>query len=129
MRCAGWAAPRRASGSPSASSHFSNAEQFFVFDADFLANLEALPSDERSVVLRTFPRARRALPSPRSLALHGAALADMRARIAENGYRTSRQIVMDLMSSRVGLSRAGISVVDAHVPRRFDLARRDAGDR
>lgn len=109
--------------------YFSNAEQFFVFDADFLANLEALPSDERSVVLRTF-RVHGAPYPPRDRWHYMVQpLADMRARIAENGYRTSRQIVMDLMSSRVGLSRAGISVVDAHVPRRFDLARRDAGDR
>lgn len=102
--------------------YFSNAEQFFVFDSEFRANLEALPRDERSVVLRTF-RVRGAPYPPRDRWHYMVQpLWDLLARIAESGYRSSRQIVMDLMSSRAGLSRTGVSVVDARVPRRFGLA-------
>jgi hypothetical protein len=101
--------------------YFSNAEQFFPFTADFRANFDALPTDERSVVLRTFRE--RGAPYPRNERWHYMVqpVTDMRARIRENGYRHSRQIVMDLMHSRRALGQNGVSVVDASIRRSFDL--------
>ncbi len=51
MRSAGEAA--RALGIPLRVLYMSNAEEYFDYTEDFLANLQALPTDERSVVLRT----------------------------------------------------------------------------
>ncbi len=125
LRAVGRAASRL--GIPIRVIYFSNAEQFFRWGEDFRANLEALPADERTVVLRTFRET--GVPYPRGDRWHYRVepLADMRARIAENGYRASRQVVMDLMSSRA-IGENGLSVVDARVRRRFGAARSSAAD-
>lgn len=103
--------------------YFSNAEQFFPYTADFRANLEGLPTDERSIVLRTFRE--RGIPYPRGDRWHYVVqpIADMQARIVENGYRHSRQFVRDLMHARRSVGEDGVSVLDGTVPRRFDLTR------
>jgi hypothetical protein len=101
---------------------YSNAEQFFPFRADFRANFDSLPTDERSIVLRTFRE--RGAPYPPRERWHYMVqpVSDMQARIRENGYRHSRQIVLDLMRARRALGANGVSVVDASVPRLFDLS-------
>ncbi|HJL20431.1 MAG TPA: hypothetical protein RMH99_32490 [Sandaracinaceae bacterium LLY-WYZ-13_1] len=101
--------------------YFSNAEQFFPYRADFRENLEALPTDERSVVLRTFRESEAPYPEGDTWHYMVQPVDDLRARIRENGYRHSRQLVMDLMSSRADLGDDGLSVLDGDVPRRFDL--------
>lgn len=108
--------------------YFSNAEQFFRFGDDFRANLDALPTDERSIVLRTFRE--RGAPYPRGERWHYMVqpVGDMRARIHENGYRRSRQIVLDLMASDANLGEDGLSIVDERVPRRFDLNGEEESD-
>lgn len=108
--------------------YFSNAEQFFRFGEGFRENLDALPGDARSIVLRTF-RGDDA-PYPRGDRWHYMVqpLEDMRARIRENGYRASRQFLMDVMSTRARLDASGLSIVDASVPRRYELADDEARD-
>lgn len=119
LRAVGRAA--RELGIPLRVIYFSNAEQFFPFSADFRANLDALPTDDRTVVLRTFREA--GIPYPPRERWHYMVqpIEDMRARIRENGYRHSRQIVLDLMRSRRAIGQNGVSIVDASVRRRFDL--------
>lgn len=105
--------------------YLSNAEQFFRFGPEFRANLDALPTDTRSVVLRTFRE--RGAPYPPGERWHYMVqpVDDMRARIRENGYRHSREIVLDLMASRANLGQEGVSVVDERVRRQFDLTQED----
>lgn len=117
-----WSVGRAASriGLPIRVVYFSNAEQFFRYGEGFRANLDALFGDERTVVLRTFREP--GAPYPRGDRWHYMVqpLSDMRARIAENGYRASRQFVMDLVGHRSRLGESGVSVLDASVPRRFE---------
>jgi hypothetical protein len=122
LRAVGRAAQRL--GVPLRVIYFSNAEQFFPFSATFQQNLEALHTDERSIVLRTFRE--RGAPYPTGDRWHYMVqpVADMHARIRDNGYRHSRQIVFDLMAARDRLGANGVSVVDAQVPRRHDAAAR-----
>lgn len=103
--------------------YFSNAEQFFRYGAAFRANVDALPTDAHSIVLRTFRE--RGVPYPSRDRWHYMVqpVDDLRARIRENGYRRSRQIVFDLMASRAHLGESGVSVVDERVRRRYDLTR------
>ncbi len=100
--------------------YFSNAEQFFPYGPELRANLDALPVDSRSLALRTFRG--NGAPFPGSERWHYMVqpMEDMLGRIRENGYRHSRQIIMDLMSSR-HVGQNGISVVDARVRRSFDM--------
>lgn len=99
--------------------YFSNAEQFFSFVQPFRENLDALYTDERSVVLRTFRE--RGAPYPMGERWHYMVqpVADMRARIRENGYRNSRQLVFDLLSAPRRVGANGVSVLDERVPRRY----------
>ncbi|MCC6876333.1 MAG: hypothetical protein IT378_18640 [Sandaracinaceae bacterium] len=97
----------------------SNAEQFFPWGADFRANFTSLPSDERSVVLRTFRDRRATYPAGDRWHYVVQPASDMRARIDEAGYRHSRQLVIDLVSGAGRrLGRDGVTVLDASVPRR-----------
>jgi len=103
--------------------YFSNAEQFFPYREDFRLNVRALPTDDRTVVLRTFREA--GVPYPPGERWHYMVqpMTDMRARMEENGYRHSRQFVRDLMQ-RGGryLGDDAVSVLDSRVPRRFSAA-------
>jgi len=101
--------------------YFSNAEQFFPYREDFRLNVQALPTDDRTIVLRTFREA--GVPYPPGERWHYMVqpMTDMQARMEENGYRHSRQFVRDLMQ-RGGrfLGENAVSVLDSRVPRRFD---------
>ena len=70
--------------------YFSNAEQFFPLGAGYRENVEALPTDERTVVLRTFRE--RGGPYPPGERWHYLVqpIADQNARL-EAGYRHNRQ--------------------------------------
>ena len=103
--------------------YFSNAEQFFPYRADFVENLNALPADERSIVLRTFREEGAPYPDGERWHYMVQPLADMRARITENGYRHSRQMVLDLMSVPRRVGEDGVSILDASIPRRYDRSR------
>lgn len=116
LRAVGRAAQRL--GVPVRVVYFSNAEQFFPFTAGYRENLDALPGDERSIVLRTFREA--GFPYPPGERWHYLVqpLADQRARLAA-GYRHSRQFVFDLRQ-RGGrfVGASGVSVLDDRVPAR-----------
>jgi hypothetical protein len=120
LRAVGRAAVRL--GLPVRVIYFSNAEQFFPFNEQFRANFDGLPTDARSIVLRTFRE--RGAPYPPRERWHYMVhpVDDMRARIRENGYRHSRQFVLDLLHTRRAIGADGVSVVDASVRRSFDLA-------
>lgn len=102
--------------------YFSNAEQFFSYGPDYRANVDGLPTDERTIVLRTFREP--GVPYPDGDRWHYMVhpLADMQARLRESGYRHSRQFVRDLMQRRGRhVGQNGLSLLDANVPRRFGL--------
>jgi hypothetical protein len=122
LRAVGRAAQRL--GVPLRVIYFSNAEQFFPFNEGYRANLDALHTDDRSVVLRTFRE--RGAPYPVGERWHYMVqpVNDLRARIRESGYRHSRQIVFDLLAARAQVGANGVSVVDSRVPRRYDAAAR-----
>ncbi len=122
LRAVGRAA--RQLGVPVRVVYFSNAEEFFPFGRGFRDNLTSLPTDERSLVLRTFRRP--LAPYPRGERWHYMVepVTDLRARIDEGGYRRARQIVLDLLASRDHVGARGISYVDARVPRRVPRERR-----
>lgn len=99
--------------------YFSNAEQFFPYGSDFVENLSALPADERSIVLRTFREEGAPYPEGERWHYMVQPIADMRARITENGYRHMRQMVLDLLSVPRRVGEDGVSVLDASIPRRY----------
>ncbi len=117
MRAIGRAAARL--GVPVRVVYFSNAEEFFPFSRSFRDNLEGLPTDPRSLVLRTFRQS--GAPYPRGDRWHYMVepVSDLRARIDESGYRRARQIVTDLLASHDRVGARGVSFVDGHVRRRF----------
>lgn len=94
--------------------YFSNAEQFFRYTPDFRANMSALPTDARSVVLRTF-RNRRA-PYPRHDTWHFMVhpMPDFLERLAL-GYWRSTEIVDDVVRT---LSDTGVTTITSTTPRR-----------
>ncbi len=116
MRAAGRAAQHL--GVPVRVIYFSNAEQFFPLGSGYRANVDALPTDERTVVLRTFRESGVTYPPRERWHYMVQPLADQRARL-EAGYRHSRQFVFDLMQ-RSGrfVGASGVSVLDDRVPQR-----------
>lgn len=106
--------------------YFSNAEQFFPYGSDFRENLDSLPTDQRTIVLRTFREPGIVYPEGDRWHYMVHPIADMRARIRENGYRHSRMFVRDLMAGRHRyVGESGLSVLNAEVPRRYDLTEED----
>lgn len=102
--------------------YFSNAEQFFAYTGEFTTNFESLPTDERSIVLRTFrsPGA----PYPRRDSWHYLVegVTDFRERLAL-GYRRAAQIVNDAIAT--GLDPSGASRIDERTRRRDRPRRRE----
>ncbi|MGE0787771.1 MAG: hypothetical protein AB7S26_19000 [Sandaracinaceae bacterium] len=104
--------------------YFSNAEQFFPYGTELRANVNNLPVDERTVVLRTFREPGIVYPEGDRWHYMVQPFADMWARISENGYRNSRMFVRDLMARRSHyVGESGLSVLNGDVPRRYQLAR------
>lgn len=121
LRAVGRAATRL--GVPVRVLYFSNAEQFFPYGSDFRANLDGLPSDDRTIVLRTFREPGVVYPEGERWHYMVQPIADMRARIRENGYRHSRMFVRDLMAGRQRyIGGNGLSILNGEVPRRYDLS-------
>jgi hypothetical protein len=92
--------------------YLSNAEEYFGYEGGFARNLAALPTDERSVVLRTFRDHR--LPRPtdeHAWHYNVQPVSDLRARIAA-GYADSSWLLRDLLARP---PREGVSRLDADV--------------
>lgn len=112
----GVGAALRAASIPVRAIYFSNAEQFFRYTPDFAANLRALPTDARSIVLRTFRHRRAVYPEGDTWHYMVQPVTDLDERITA-GYRRMPQIVLDAISAR--LDPRGITVVSASTPRRY----------
>jgi hypothetical protein len=97
--------------------YFSNAEQFFHYTSGFSENVRALPTDARSVVLRTFRHARNT-PYPDGDSWHYMVhpMPDFLERLAL-GYRRNTHIVMDAV--RAGLDRSGVTAISPETPRDY----------
>lgn len=96
--------------------YFSNAEQFFPYSDAFQANMRALPTDERSVVVRTIhhPRVPNAGPSDWHYVVQD--MPDFLARMGA-GYRHSFRFVGDLLArGKAAVGASGLSLLTSAVP-------------
>ena len=99
--------------------YFSNAEQFFPYSDGFIANMRALPTDERSVVVRTIRH--RSIPNAVDGRWHYVvhSFPDFLERLDTGYYRRSFAFVSDLLAAgapHLGLE-AGISTITRETPR------------
>ncbi|AKF04128.1 putative lipoprotein [Sandaracinus amylolyticus] len=113
LRAVGAASERL--GTPVRVLYLSNAEAFFGYTRDLAANVEALPTDARSVVLRTFRHPRAVYPAGDTWHYLVQTTSDFEARLAL-GYRRVRQIVRDAITQ--GLDARGVTSIDERTPRR-----------
>jgi hypothetical protein len=98
--------------------YFSNAEQFFEYTDQFIENMRALPTGERSVVLRTIRH--RSIPIAADGRWHWLVqdFSDFRARLDTGVYRRSFAFTTDLLAAGPPhLGEDGLSTMDASVPR------------
>ena len=115
LRAIGAAA--RSLGVPVRVYYLSNAEQFFPYTQSFVANVDSLPGDERSVVLRTYRHRRAVYPHGDRWHYVVHRWSDFGDRL-HRGYRHSRQMVADLVSGRGVQGADGLTVIDGDTPRR-----------
>ncbi|MDQ3031835.1 MAG: hypothetical protein M3Y87_05410 [Myxococcota bacterium] len=117
LRAIGAAA--RALGVPVRVLYTSNAEQFFPYGEAFVANLRALPRDQRSVVLRTFRDPDATYPPGDRWHYVVHAWADFADRLEHGGYRHSAQIASELVHPRRPVQGAGgLTIIDESTRRR-----------
>lgn len=102
--------------------YFSNAEQFFRYTPDFRANVAALPTDARSVLLRTFRNRRAPYPDDDTWHFMVHPMPDFRERL-DLGYWRSTEIVDDTLRR---LSATGMTTITGETPRRHTRADRTA---
>lgn len=100
--------------------YFSNAEQFFRYTDDFQTNVRSLPTDERSVVLRTFRNRRATYPRFDTWHYLTEPMSDFLERLGL-GYRRSTEIVADVLRE---LDADGATAITTETPRRAASARR-----
>jgi hypothetical protein len=79
--------------------YFSNAEQFFPYSDAFIRNMENLPTDERSLVVRTVNHRRLVKPGPRDWHYVVQEMPDFLARLRTGRYRHSFQLVGDILAA------------------------------
>lgn len=99
--------------------YFSNAEQFFRYTDDFQTNVRNLPTDERTVVLRTFRNRRATYPQFDTWHYLTEPMPDFLERLTL-GYRRSTEIVADVLRN---LDADGATAITAETPRRAAAAR------
>jgi len=99
--------------------YFSNAEQFFPYTDPFIANMHALPTDERTVLVRTI-RHRRIPKAPRGrwhYMVHH--FPDFLERLDTGAYHRSFALVGDLLAAGPPfLGADGVSTMTRDTPRR-----------
>lgn len=97
--------------------YLSNAEQFFPYRPGFVENMQAMPSDDRTVVVRTF-RDRRAVtvdPARWHYVVH--AMNDFLDRLASGRYHHSVNLSRQLVAlGAPHLGPTGISVITRQTP-------------
>jgi hypothetical protein len=100
--------------------YFSNAEQFFTYTDAFVANMDALPTDERSILVRTI-RHRRIPKAPRGrwhYMVHH--FPDFLERLETGAYPRSFTLVADLLAAGAPfLGQDGLSTMTRDTPRRM----------
>ncbi|MGB0678649.1 MAG: hypothetical protein ACPGUV_03200 [Polyangiales bacterium] len=100
--------------------YFSNAEQFFRYTPQFVANMAALPTDSQSVVVRTIRHARIAKAEDGRWHYMVHAFDDFLERMRTPYYRKSFALVGDLLAAGPPfLGRGGISTMTRDTPRTF----------
>ncbi len=120
-------ATARELGVPVRMVYFSNAEQFFRYSGDFVTNMQALPVDDRSVVVRTFRH--RSIPNAERDNWHYLVheFADFRERVESGAYPRLNFLIGDLARARAPFLGEGISTMTRQTPR-FALERRQASN-
>jgi hypothetical protein len=95
--------------------YLSNADQFFPYGEGFRANFAALPTDERSLVVRTLRHPD--LPNATNDRWHYVVqpVADLRTRLETGAYPRSQLLAEDLIHARRG-REGGFSRLDESVP-------------
>jgi hypothetical protein len=117
LRAIGSAARRL--GEPVRVVYFSNAEQFFPYSSSVLANVRALPTDERTVLLRTFRDRNATYPAGDRWHYVVHRFGDFLDRVENAGYGHLRHIVADLVGGRrPARGDDGLTIIDASTPRR-----------
>lgn len=94
--------------------YLSNAEAFFPYSSGFTANMRALPTDARSVVLRTFRHARATYPQDDTWHYLVHPMPDFLERLGL-GYRRMLHIAVDAI--RGGLDPRGVTAITSATPR------------
>lgn len=97
--------------------YFSNAEQFFPYSADFIENMRQLPTDDRSVVVRTIRHRRieNAASGDWHYMVHD--FRDFLARLETGVYRRSFAFTFDLLSAGAPHLGRHVSTMTASTPR------------
>lgn len=98
--------------------YLSNAEQFFPYSDSFIENMRALPTDERSVVVRTLRHRRIANAEDGRWHYLVHDFPDFLERLASGAYRRSFAFTADLLAAgRPYLGEDGISTMTRETPR------------
>lgn len=97
--------------------YFSNAEQFFAYTPDFRANMEALPTDGRTLVVRTIRHAR--IPNADDDRWHYVVqdFVDFGERLALGVYGRSTILLEDLAQAGAPFIGDGVSHMTTELPR------------
>lgn len=107
--------------------YFSNAEQFFNYTPEFLANMRGLPTDDRSVVVRTIRHRNIRIAQNGRWHYMVHELPDFISRIETGYYPRSFALVSDLLSHGPPfLGRDGISTMTSATRRTLMERQREA---
>ena len=97
--------------------YFSNAEQFFPYSDAFIHNVDNLPTDDRSIVVRTVNHRRLVKPGPRDWHYVVEDMPDFLARLHTGLYRHSFQLVADILAAGPPtMGASGLSHITAQTP-------------
>lgn len=115
-------AAARALGVPVRVVYFSNAEEYFDYTAQFVANVEVLPADPDAVVLRTI-YSKKWVHADQLWAYQVQPLSDFRARLGERKNRSRKHMLrfaeldgtLDKETGVKGLSLIGLAPIGAAV--------------
>ena len=87
--------------------YMSNAEEYFVYSPDFIANIEAQPTDDKSVVLRTIYSKK--WPHADLWAYQVHTLSDFRTRLSDKRNR-KRSAMLRYIQRDGGMERESLGI-------------------